>query len=189
MADYDLTTLDAVKDFGGLKGSTSEVDDVIEDLITRVTESFHSYCDVKQFKQKTYTEYYDGNGTDLLFPYNTPLISVTEINICSDWLWGSDTTTAPTDYRIVNNSYIILKDTYFTSGSQNVKVKYSAGYETIPNDLIQACIEEVLRKHNHRTDFDLTGKALADGSVTYTEKGFLTSTKMILDKYRQLRVY
>ena len=50
-----LTTLDNVKNFYGMVGAKQLDDDLLEDLIDRVTESFQSYCNVTAFKQNTYT--------------------------------------------------------------------------------------------------------------------------------------
>lgn len=185
VADNALATLDEIKDFYQF-GSTKQVDDdLLEDLSNRVTILFQTYCEVESFKSDDYTEYVDGPYDKYLFLNNTPVNSVTSIAEDSDWVWASDSTVASTDYRIIDSKYLVAKETVWVRGDQNYKVVYNAGYDAIPLDLKQVCIEEVVRRYKHRKDFDVVAKSLEDGTVTYSEKGLLTGTKQVLNKYKQ----
>ena len=184
---YALATVADVKDFLGL-GATAEPDEsLFETLINNVSVFFASYCGVDQFKSKTYTEYHDGNGSRFVFPYQTPINTVIELNEDSDWVWGSDTTIGEDDYRIVDKAYIVY-DGLFAIADQSIKIEYNAGYATIPLDLKQACIEEVVRKYKHRRDLDVSSKSAQDGTTSYITKDLLPSTKLTLDKYRRVGV-
>ena len=185
VADYALATLDEIKDFYQF-GSTKQVDDdLLEDLSNRVTILFQTYSEVESFKSADYTEYVDGSYNKYMFLNNTPINSVTSIAEDSDWVWASDSTVASTDYRIIDSKYLVAKETVWARGDQNYKVIYNAGYDAIPLDLKQVCIEEVVRRYKHRKDFDVVAKSLEDGTVTYSEKGLLTGTKQVLNKYKQ----
>ncbi len=70
-----LATLDEVKEFYDMTGSKQADDDLIEDLIDRMTVTFQTYCGVVSFKAADYTEYIDGESTKYIFPKNTPIIS------------------------------------------------------------------------------------------------------------------
>ena len=180
-----LATLDEIKDFYQF-GSTKQVDDdLLEDLSNRVTILFQTYCEIESFISADYTEYVDGPYDKYLFLNNTPVNSVTSIAEDSDWVWASDSTVASTDYRIIDSKYLVAKETVWARGDQNYKVIYNAGYDAIPLDLKQVCIEEVVRRYKHRKDFDVVAKSLEDGTVTYSEKGLLTGTKQVLNKYKQ----
>ena len=184
VSENTLATLDEIKDYYQF-GSTKQIDDdLLEDLSDRVTVLFQTYCEVSSFKSADYTEYQDGEGSKYLFLNNAPINSIAEVNEDSDWNWASDTTIGVDDYRIIDKKYLVMKDSLFTYGDQNYKVIYNAGYDTIPLDLKQVCIEEVIRRYKHRKDFDVVAKSLEDGSVTYTEKGLLTGTKQVLIKYK-----
>jgi hypothetical protein len=184
-----LTDLENVKNFYGMTGSKQLDDDLLEDLIDRISEAIYSYCNVTSFKEKTYTEYQDGAGSKYLFVNNTPIISVTSINDDEDWEWGLDTVIDSSQYRIVDKRYIVWKDDYFTNADQNIKIIYKAGYSTVPGDLEQVCIEEVLRRYKHRRDIDVQSKTLDDGTVQYTSKNFMQSSLTVLNKYRNDWVY
>jgi len=186
VADYALATLDEIKDYYQF-GNTRQIDDdLLEDLSDRVTILFQTYCGVKQFYAKDYTEYVDGSGDRYLFLKNTPINSVAVINEDSDWVWASDTTIASDAYRVIDEKYLVSKESWWTLGEQNYKITYNAGYATIPLDLKQVAIEEIVRRYKHRKDFDVIAKSQEDGNVTYSEKGLLTSTKQILNRYRTL---
>lgn len=188
VATNALATLDEVKNFYGMSGSKQTDDDLIEDLIDRMTQLFQTYCGVNSFKATNYTEYIDGESSKYIFPKNTPIISITSIHDDSDWSWAVDTLIAAADYRAVDAKYIVYRDSLFTTGDQNIKLIYRAGYENIPADLKQSCIEEVTKRYKHRRDIDVLTKALEDGDVTYSETAFLPGTLETLYKYRTLWV-
>lgn len=189
MTTTDCATLDQVKDFMGMTGSNALIDELIEDLISRVTDMFHKYCGVDQFKSKSYTEYYSGSGTRELFTDQRPIISVESIAIDHDWIWGTDSTVASTDYAIMDDC-IVLKATYFTTGTRNIKVIYTAGFATIPNDLTLACIMETARIFKRRENIDVVSKSYdGGGSVTKFMEGMLPESKRILNRYIGAGVY
>ncbi len=185
MASYDIATLDEVKNFMGINNSKSNDDDLLENLITRVTEWFQNYCGVLQFKQQTYTDYYGGKNTRHLYVDNPPIISVTSLHDDTDWTWDAATLIDSGDYKIVNSFYVVLKDTTFSKGDQNIKIVYEGGHTTIPEDLKHACITEVSRIYNSRDDLSYTSKSSGAGSsISYDKDYLLSSTINILRKYR-----
>jgi len=187
MAAYDLVTLDEVKDFYGKFGSTSQDDDLLEDIITRISTLIESYIN-KNIKSRKYTEYYDGIGVSNLVTNQSPIISVDSIYSDTTWVWPSDSTIGVDDYRIHENKTHVVFLTTLSKGSQNIKIIYTAGYDTVPEDIKQACITEVVRTHKNRQEVDVLSKTLSDGSVTYSAKELLLQTKMILNKYKRIGV-
>lgn len=188
MADIDLCTVEEVMSFGNF--TSKEPDNVIiESLITQVSKVFANYCGKEQFQSKVYTEQYDGEGNNLLFLNNVPVISVTSIHDDEDWVFDAAHLIDATTYTVVNNIYVALKSTVFSIGTQNIKVVYTAGYSTIPEDVNLSCIKEVVREFNRRLEGDVTARTLNDGSISYTEKGLMKSTKDILDNYIKRALY
>jgi hypothetical protein len=178
-----LATLEEVKLFYGMVGSKQADDDLLEDLIDRMTQQFETYCGVNSFKVTDYTEYIDGQSSKYIFPQNPPIVSITSINDDSDWTWDSSTLIDAADYRIVDSRYVVY-NSKFGSGDQNIQMVYRGGYSTIPLDLKQSCIEEVTKRYKHRRDIDMTDKTLDDGSASYTETAFLPQTLEVLYKYK-----
>jgi hypothetical protein len=190
LSDAALATVDDVKSFYQFpKTANRTIDnDLIEDLINRITQFFHGYCGTPQFKSKVYTEYYDGDGYTSLFIHNYPIISITSMNDDSDWGFGNDTLISSSTYRIVDEMYIVLKDYSFTKGTQNIKVVYTAGYETIPRDLNLACIKEVVRAYKNRKAPDEIFTTIEGNQVTRVQKGLLEDTTQVLNSYMKAEI-
>ena len=170
--------------------SAGDSDSLIKELINYKTQEIHNYCGVVQFKSRQYTERYDGIYSDKLFVNKTPIISISSIYDDVDWNFTSDTLIDSSNYVIdTSKKYIQLKPGYiFNCGSQNIKIIYTAGYETIPNDIKLVCIKEVTREFRRRINFDVSAVTLNDGNISYVEKGLLKSSKDILDKYRTIGI-
>lgn len=182
--DNALITIADVKDYYEIKSEASDINIQIEKLINRMSTLFESM--IGPVKAATYTKYYDGEGRKLLFLDHLPIISITSINDDSEWEWESSTLIDSDDYMIHSSGQYIVLKVALSSGDQNIEVVYKAGFEAIPEDVKQVAIHEVIRWYKHRADFDVTAKSLPDGSVTYTKQGLLDTTKLVLDKYKQL---
>ena len=62
--------------------------------------------------------------------------------------------------------------TGFATGKQNVIVRYTAGYPTIPDDLEQICIDLIgVYFKSRNTDTTIKSEKLGDHSITYVEGG------------------
>jgi len=181
-----IITLSDVYEFLSVSGSDD--DTLIQNLIDRKTTEFESYCQLDSFFVDDYIEYLDGEGNSFLFVKNFPINSVSEIASDSDWTWGSDTVIDSDDYRIVNKSYIAY-NSYFTIGTQNIKVSYNAGYSVIPADIQEAMVEEVSRIYHRRKEVDVFIKTITDGSQHRHPSGLMPGTKMILDRYKRVRAF
>jgi len=176
-----ICTKDNVKDYLGIKNTSSTDSDLIDDLIDRVEVEIETYLSRSILSTET-TEYFDG-GVGVVFLKNTPVTTISGVWDNSIYTFDDDSLVSSDDYVILNNN-IRLKGYSFTEGNKNIKVIYTGGYTTTPLDLLQVCIEEVGRKYKHRQDYDVISRTASDGSSTYVEKGFLKRSKMVLDKYK-----
>ena len=132
---YALTTLDRFKD--QLEITTSTLVDLLETLIDAASDWIETYCD-RKFMSRDYTEYTTGHGTDIL-PKQWPVTAVTSINYdtARDW----DGTDVDSDYiHIVDDRWIYVRGYDFSNAQEGaVKLVYTAGYSTVPDDLQYAC--------------------------------------------------
>ena len=183
--EYSLTTLSGVKDFIGMEMSVALTDNLLEDLIDRVSILFESYMD-RNILSREYTEYFDGKGSMVLFPKQSKITTVSGIWDDYDWEWTDDDLIDSDNYRTVDDNYIVFKTTALNSYTQNIKIIYTAGYATTPDDLEQATISEVARMYKNRNQVDITSKTLSDGSVSFSGKRFLPLTYTTLKRYRRL---
>lgn len=184
---YALTSLNNVVKFIGQESFNSDDSDLIENLINRVSTLFEGYTG-RNILSRSYTEYSDGGGVSVLFPKQPKITEVTSIHDSYDWEWIDDDLVDAGDYRIVDENYIVLKNTTFNNYIQNVRLVYVAGYSTTPNDVEQATITETARIFKNRLEVDITAQTLADGSVSYTSKELLPQTKLVLNKYKRMTI-
>lgn len=76
------------------------------------------------------------------------------------------------NYRVYEDEGYIYLPTGFTSGHQNVIVRYTAGYSTTPADLEQICIDLVNTYYlSRKTDSTVKSEKLSDHSKTYADEG------------------
>jgi hypothetical protein len=92
------------------------------------------------------TEYYSGNGKDILILDHKPIISLDNIILVhgTDLYWKIN----PTSIEVINDDAVLKskyskEDTVLTSpmfprGTKNIKVTYTYGYVTLPDDLKEA---------------------------------------------------
>ena len=190
---YALTTRKKVTSYRLANGeplkTSKATDAILDNLINNVTAAFESYCD-RKFKTRTYTEYYDSEyGNDRIYLNQFPIEAngITSIHDDLDWSWGSPTLVASSNYRVSHNRYIVLKNSAasFNEGTQTLKVVYVAGYTTIPADLENACVVEVLRLYDavDNKAIGLAGKSCIDTTRDYIITTFIPSTLTILKRY------
>lgn len=185
---YSLTDLDSVENFMGMTGGTSDTDDLLEDLINRVSTLFESYLN-RDILSREYTEYHNGKGLQVLFPKQYPITTISGVwDGSSDWEWVDDDLIDSDNYRIVDGNYIVFNNVILGNYSQNIKLTYTAGYSTTPLDIVQATITEVSRMYKSRNSVDITAQTLSDGSVSFSAKTFLPLTVTTLSKYKRVGI-
>lgn len=180
-----LTTVSGVKQFGEFPDSTSD-DALLEELINRVSALCESYTD-GVFVEREFTEYHDGGSVNLFTNYY-PITSVTSIWYDSDWAWADTTLISGTDYRIVDDNRILFKTNAPAAYPQGTKITYRAGYATVPEEVEQACIEEVLHRYRGKKQLDVTSRTLDDGTSEYTPRTLLPQVKEALHRYIRKQV-
>jgi hypothetical protein len=158
-----LTTTTDVATYCGVTGTTELPH--LDMLRKGVEEAFKGLVGWR-IEAATYTEFLNGTGTPDLFPRETPVVSITSVNVDQSRTFAAATLlTANTDYylqmdgpngaysksgRIVrmNSSWPKLfwvgrgnMTPLATPGQGNVKVVYAGGYTTIPDDMKLAIYE------------------------------------------------
>lgn len=81
---YRLTSLANVNSYLGFTtGDNTTRDTLLTNLIDRATSAIESYCD-RKFKSRSYRlERYDGDGTELLFLRQKPIVGINSISLGS----------------------------------------------------------------------------------------------------------
>jgi len=90
-------------------------------------------------ESKDYIELLDGQDSHRLFTSLRPIQKVTEVRMDNndDPLWDDDSIVDAALYRVYGPLGLLKKETRWTEGFQNIKIKYDAGYATGANQLAQ----------------------------------------------------
>lgn len=179
---YDLTT---VADVTSLTGAAAGDSDIIQTLITAASVWANSFTS-RILKQQTFTEYYDGDGSELLFLKNYPIEEITSIHQDSDRAFAADTLIDSDDYVVYKDNRSLVGDgAYWESGIQTIKIVYVAGYDTVPLDLVDAITKLVDYWYKaydaHR--FGVTSTGTDTNKIVY-EKGIPIQIKNMLIPYK-----
>jgi hypothetical protein len=144
-----IVSLSAVKSY--LKITDNTQDDNLQTWINMVSDSIERTIRGPVAAQVFQDELHDGDGTSRISVLNTPLISL-QHNSSEDVKYREDPLS---DWVVLEEEigYITIKadkpwhihlyQSVFPAGTQNVKLCYRAGYETIPGAIMQVCIEAV----------------------------------------------
>lgn len=134
----DVTTLATLKAGLTAGGVALPSDDALQDILTAVSQEMANYAKIVIPAQNlTWTG--DGNGKGKLFLPLTPIISVTSVSVSGVSVPARTSFTGP---GFAFSQYAVNVSGYcFDRGFQNVTIALRAGFETIPSDLVRACID------------------------------------------------
>ena len=137
MAAIDLTTLTTAKEW--LQVTDTSSDALISRLISSSSRSICNYLNRNDLHSQSYSEAYSGTGTSRLCPVNYPITAVASVAIDGMSVSAASSFTAA-GYRFSDTVIILNGGQKFTRGIENVEIVYTAGYATIPEDIVQACV-------------------------------------------------
>ena len=172
-----LTSISAVKTLLGI--SDSSQDTLLTQLLAGVDATIKQWLR-RDIEQATYTEFYSGDGTEVLALNQYPVTSITSVHEnASGYFTESEFTadellTAGEDYALMRLSSTVgskagfvrrigglwpqpsLRTQQFLSAfpgaaAGNIRVVYVAGYSSVPADLAAAANQLVVRAYNQRT--------------------------------------
>ena len=151
----DLCALADVKAFLGI--TSSATDAVLSALITNVSAAIESYCN-RTFASAAYTETRNGNGGWRLFLGNGPVTAVVSVAVDGQAIPAAADALA--SGYLFDEGTLYLRGYCFSRGVQNVTVSYTAGYASVPGDVVQACVEAVAHHFAKRDRIDKASETL-----------------------------
>lgn len=87
------------------------------------------------------------------------------------------------EYQVYENQGRIYYSGGFPSGHNNITIRYVAGYSTMPNNLVQICIDLVNSYYQNRgTTTGVKSEKLGDHSIAYAEEGSERLPKDIMQR-------
>lgn len=184
MAAGDLTTLDNVKGWLGLTNPSQTDDDaLLSRLITAISQFVQNDCG-RQFSLQDYSEQRDGTGGRRLSLANYPISAVTCLSIDGQLVPPGDATRTPGFF--FRPTELLLNGYIFHRGLGNVSVAYTAGYETVPADLEQACIEQIAFRYREISRIGIASKVMAGETTAFVIKDLLPWAARALGNFRRV---
>ena len=188
---YAILTLAEAKDFLGFADSYTDMDTYIESLINQASLQIEGRIDNKVADQTVTNEITSGDGSDILKPRYFPIVSVTTLEYRTLPTEAWQTLESEEDHILTHPLWdcIQLYDSTFPSGTNNIRLTYVAGYETIPGDLSQVCLEKVAdmfaqsKKGMGRFGIQSQSSGAGGGSGSVSYKSFTVEHERILRKY------
>jgi hypothetical protein len=186
----DLTTAALVKSRAGV--TTSDYDTLIGQIVSHISEDMEARMN-RIVAEDTYTEYYDGTGTNHLILRQGPLVSVTSVHSVAydDAGDGSrqETLTELVESARLENGLrshnhrgagdIVYPGGTFTKGDRNWKVVYVAGWTTTPDSLERWATWLSVAEWRTREAAGLTTNVTGDSSFS------LLSPKQMSDQFNR----
>ncbi len=175
-----VTAAEARLQIPELSGTAEDTN--LETLITRVGAAFARYCGYPgsspTMESTSYARYYDGpGGRDLVLDV-WPIVSISSIydDTTLDFT-DSQYLVSSSDYVVVNGRIVRLKNTSthgaWSEGAGQIKVSFTAGYATVPDDLKQLVIMAVKHWFDLRRIQGKSNTSQGGVSVGFRDEEFL----------------
>ena len=166
---------------------------LIESLITAASRLVCNYCGRASFASQAYTDLVDGTGREWLLLRQWPVSAVASIALSNGWA-APRTITDPAAYLLeqpipsgANQRLTLLAGERFPRGRSNVQVNYTAGFDAIPGDVAQACIELVGEAYRRREHIGQLSVAMPNQVTTSFSQADMNATvRTLLASYRRL---
>jgi len=178
----DLTTVAKVKSHLGIADAV--VDPLLQNIITAASRWMLSQMK-RNIRSQTYTEVFNGDGTYGITLTHGPVKSITSVSVDGETISARATVTG-TGY-VLQNDRLCLVGYSFPEGTANVTVVYVAGYDTVPEDLDQACVELVSLIYRSRDRKGMLSRSDTTGSsISFAPEAVPFITDLTMDAYRRV---
>lgn len=162
----DLISLEEYKDLFSINSPDQDAN--ISLVITQISEFVKNFCNRRlvDYYGSERIEYYKGN-TSKIYLTEYPIVELTSVSYATLPTDDYVELTHLTDYMYNKDTgllYTISGYNFLTSGTLNpvsLKVKYKAGYDTIPNDL-KLCVGHIV---HHYLQGDYNTKREVDNNI------------------------
>ena len=162
-------------------------DDILTELINGCTGAIEEFCS-RRFKSRTYTdETHSGNGGKTLCLKHYPVTAIASVRVLDD--------NDEADEIVVTRKDLDAGILYYPTGTSpacwpkgdlNILVTYTAGFETIPNNLSLACALAV--EFYYKLSVADFSTVFGEGNVTIRPEAFPVKVKNLIAPYRRVRV-
>ncbi len=184
MPGNDFTTVAQVRPLLLLQPGADITEDqaLLQTLCTGVCEEFRSVLN-RDLNLANYVETRDGSGTNMLTFQNYPVTAVATVQVGPGPQLMK--TLATTDY-VWTRTAVKLRFGIFAQGVGNVILTYSAGFATMPADLVLAASKTVAYRYRQLTRLGQNSKNMGQETVQFETGQYTKDVQNVLNQYRQV---
>lgn len=172
-----FATLSQAREFLGIQ--TQDEDALLTRLLKAASGWIRAYLN-RDINAADYEDALDGSGNALMRLPNYPVISVTSVVV--------DGVTIPATSFVVRDGVLRRRDGgSWGRGIGNAVVNYRAGYEEIPDEVVQACLEVVAWRFRERSRIGQSQIATPQGqNITFQTSDVPQDVKTLLKNLRRV---
>ena len=179
----DLTTLAKVKRHIFGANPVADDDDILERLISEASTEFERRTD-RQIASSSIVETFNGSGLTQKVLREYPVTAVSSVTVNGETIPARPSVTE--DGWILDESTIRLVGYYFTEGTANCVVTYTAGYTTVPADVEGAVIQLVALRFSERDRIGQMSRSSADGTVAFQTTSLPYAIRAVIDDWKRV---
>ena len=174
----DFTQLNAVREF--LDAKTTTDDNLLERLITAVSAFMSAYFGRDILAgPRTYKE--EGTGSTRVVLPDYPVTAVASVKVNGYVIPAS--VNYLSGYRF-DRHCVYLMGYGFTRGAL-VEIDYTAGFDEVPLDVEQVCVDIVVLEYKGKQRLGKTSEGLTGQSTGYKVDDWPVNIKSVLDVYKR----
>jgi uncharacterized phiE125 gp8 family phage protein len=160
-----LTTLAQAKSHLSISPSDTLQDARVELFINAASEKIERYTNRKLVSQGTIAELQHGRRENILLLNQWPIIAISQVSIDSTGAHTDPATVLAANSYAISDDFnsLLLVNSTFPVGFNNVKISYTAGYVTVPSDLELAVLWLVEWYYLARTRGDMGRTSISKG--------------------------
>jgi len=181
-----------VKDYLKIDQPLNEMEATfLSDMIDAATNWIETILN-RKLKTRSYSGSMDGNGDVILYPEDDAGRPLCPITVLTSLVIDGTTIDVINANEVLlygSAGYIrLVGGSVFSLGFQNINLKLTAGFTTIPPILIQACCELVAQKWYNRDKQkqDIVSLSMAGQTVSFRKDAMLKETYEAMMLYRKV---
>lgn len=192
LTPYALTSLEMARSHLNISSTDTTQTARLELFINASTARIESMTD-RLLKSRQITEVRSGRRNNIIVLRQWPVTAIASVKVDTDSVFGADTELSPSDYQIADDQTSVhIKNQVFSSGTNNIQIVYTAGYNATDHlgqladlEIATLWMVEWFYRHRERGDMGRSSKSKGDESV-----GILTEMppmiRSLIEDYRRL---
>lgn len=177
----NLTTLPNVKSWLNVQGAADDA--LLSRLIGACSEYIQTYIG-RSIAKADYVMTRDGTGGQAMMFENYPATAVSLVQI--DGVTVPESTGVDVAGYFFSPTALMLRGYVFSPTKQSVVIHYSAGYDAVPAEIEQACIELVSIRYRKRDRIGLVSKGMGGETTSYLQDDMDNAIKDTLAQYKKV---